>query len=321
MIGLLKKPGNAMDFTTAWLVIPLFLIGPSANLARGSFPASGFSAIPANWIIAEALVNNGNLDSCIDDSKITQKLISDARDLMQKGSTKKMGELIGQLGRKECKVELAEGSSKKMSAAELYEKCKNSVLVVGLPYKCNKCTRWHCHGGSGFIISKSGAFATNYHMVNQTERETMVAMTFDGKVYAVREVLAASKEDDIAILQLDGIEFTHLPILKDAPVGTEIHIISHPCEQYYTLTQGVISRYFTTHVGTQETARMAVTADYAKGSSGAPLLNEYGAVVGVVSQTLALYVKKEDGTNGDPQMVLKHCIPSQALLNLLGMGH
>ena len=31
---------------------------------------------------------------------------------------------------------------------------------------------------------------------------------------------------------------------------------------------------------------LTITADYAQGSSGGPILNEYGAVVGMVCQTL-----------------------------------
>ena len=61
---------------------------------------------------------------------------------------------------------------------------------------------------------------------------------------------------------------------------------------------------------------IAVTCDYAKGSSGAPVLDATGAVVGIVKVTSPVYYETKDGIPSKLQMVWKYCIPSSALLEL-----
>jgi S1-C subfamily serine protease len=59
-----------------------------------------------------------------------------------------------------------------------------------------------------------------------------------------------------------------------------------------------------------------VTADYAKGSSGGPVVNEAGKVVGMVSNTQSIYYgpRGKDGDQQGPlQMVVKNCVPVKAV--------
>jgi V8-like Glu-specific endopeptidase len=63
--------------------------------------------------------------------------------------------------------------------------------------------------------------------------------------------------------------------------------------------------------------RMAITADYAKGSSGAPVFNRKGQVVGVVSSTSSIYYSVENGKKENLQMVVKNCIPVESIRELI----
>ena len=58
-------------------------------------------------------------------------------------------------------------------------------------------------------------------------------------------------------------------------------------------------------------AFMAITADFAKGSSGCPVLDERGAVVGIVNNTESIYYD-DDGKKKqmDLQMVVKNTTPA-----------
>ncbi|MFT5130886.1 MAG: serine protease Do, partial [Rhodothermales bacterium] len=80
---------------------------------------------------------------------------------------------------------------------------------------------------------------------------------------------------------------------------------------------GIISRYFTLRKAGEQSRRMSITADFAKGSSGAPVINPHGAVAGVVASTTSVYYSKKDGVDKNLQMVIKNCIPAQAVLDLL----
>ena len=191
--------------------------------------------------------------------------------------------------------------------------------MIGRIYKCDKCTRWHVGSASAFAISSDGIIATNYHVIEEKDGAALGAMDLSGKTYAVTEVLAASKADDVAILRLKDAELKPLPLARQpAPVGTSISVISHPDGRYFTMTKGDVSRYYLFRNKDKSSAhRMAITADYAKGSSGGPVLNGRGEVVGMVSSTNSIYYTREKGQNQNLQMVIKSCIPVAAINKLL----
>ena len=60
---------------------------------------------------------------------------------------------------------------------------------------------------------------------------------------------------------------------------------------------------------------MVISADYARGSSGAAVLNDFGEVVGMVASTVTIHYEKQKMTN--PQMVLRLCAPINAIRKLI----
>ena len=166
-------------------------------------------------------------------------------------------------------------------------------------------------------LSEDGVIATNYHVVDTKEGVVLGAMDSNGKTFVVSEVLAANKSDDVAILRLLDAKLTPLPLAVRAPVGNAVSVISHPDGRYFTMTKGDVSRYFVARSKTGQANRMAITADYAKGSSGAPVLDSTGAVVGMVSATNSIYYSKVKGHNENLQMVVKSCVPVDSIHRLL----
>jgi len=228
-------------------------------------------------------------------------------------------ELAKQLAeRKRHAFALPDAPERDLDTASVYERCKDGVLCFGHIYKCDKCSKWHGNLAGGFVISKDGIAVTNYHVMESDKAAAFGAMTLGGKVYPVKEVLAASKADDLAIVQLEGDDFHPLPVARGDEVGEDVTVISHPEGRYFTVSEGIIARYFTarTKVGSNS-PRIAITADYARGSSGCPVFNEAGAVVGVVASTKSIYYSKKDGIDQNLQMVIKSCIPSGSILKLL----
>jgi S1-C subfamily serine protease len=260
------------------------------------------------------IVSDGYVDSAAFVKLLTDELVK----AHEKGRAPIVGQLVEQLSRKHCSLSLPSPSNKELTPVETYERLKKSVLLVASIYKCSKCNKWHASTASGFFLTKSGIMVTNYHVVDQSEHAAMGAITYDGKIYLAKEVLAANEDDDVAIIKLDNPGLEPLALATRTPVGSAISLISHPGERAYSFTRGIVSGYFINKEGKTEhkVRRMSVTADYGGGSSGAPILDEYGNVSGIVASTQPVFSGK--GCEHDyAQMIFKDCIPAEAISALV----
>lgn len=260
-----------------------------------------------------------NPSAVIDDWGLFNRLARSGGRLAEGKTVTPLEDLRAQLDRSRCVLTLTKPQARTMTPSEIYDRYRQSVLVLGGVYKCDKCARWHVALSTGFVITASGAVVTNYHVVDNKKHVTMVAMTHDGAVLPVKEVLAASKDDDTAILALaaDGRRFQPVALSTDAPVGSPVSVISHPARRFYALTRGLVSRYFRGRIDNRFVPRMHITADFARGSSGGPLFNARGAVVGFVKSTASIYYDVSDGKKDSLQMVFKECIPASQVLKLI----
>ena len=225
--------------------------------------------------------------------------------------------LYDQLERKSCSANLLKVNTKEILLKNVYSKARPSVLMIGRGYWSKSKKKWQTSIACGFIIDKKGIAVTNYHVMEPARGSVMAAMTMDNKVYPIIEVIAADKVKDIAIIRLKGEGFTPLPISRENEVGSKIALISHPAGRFYTLSTGVITRHYIDTDKGQKAHRFAVSADFAKGSSGAPILDYKGNVVGMVSSTRSVYYNQANGVDQNLQMVIKNCVPSQSILDLV----
>jgi len=233
--------------------------------------------------------------------------------------------LVAQLTRTSCHLTLPPPALEPLPPGQLYNRVRSSVLVIGTYYKCTKCPNWHVLPASGYVITADGVAVTNYHVVHiDIKGEMLVAQTADGLVLPVKEVLAASQADDIAIVQLDlaavplGARLVPAPLAPDAPVGEPVAVVSHPDNHFYLMTQGTIARYcLSNEPQSRGATRLQITADFARGSSGAPVCDTRGSVVGMVTSTESVYYSTENNQQKNLQMVFKQCIPAARILALI----
>ena len=271
----------------------------------------------------ELRVNRGILPGgMIDDKKLLSELNLHAKQLRDAKDSVKAADLLKQLNRKQCQLTLQMSGDKKLNTAEIAERSRKGVLVVSGLYKCQNCPNWHSGAASGFMLTEDGAFCTSYHVVDNAKNDTLVIMTGDGRVAPVVEVLAADKRTDLAILRANGKGFTPLPVTLnplDAPIGGKVRVFSHPNRHFYVLSEGIISRKYLDSTRKEGSRRMiSITADFAKGSSGAPVFNEYGAVIASVNNTQSTYYDvKKDGTKDNLQMVFKNTVSLEHLRTLI----
>jgi len=254
----------------------------------------------------------------VNDRAILGELNKKTGQLRESKATTRGEDLIKQLIRKTCKLKLSKPGKKKLSAAEIIRQYRKGVVVVSGYYKCKRCPNWHSSAASGFMLTKDGVFCTSYHVVENKDNDTLVIMTGDGRIAPVLEVLAANKRTDLAILRVAGKDYTPLPVATEASPGEKVRVLSHPDKRFYTLSEGIISRrWLDQRPGRGARSMLAITADFAKGSSGAPVFNEYGAVVGSVNNTQSTYYSVNKGVKDNLQMVFKNCVTVRHLLELI----
>jgi len=259
-----------------------------------------------------------SLAAGINDRKILSTLTSQANLMLKDGRATKAEILASQLDRRRCELKLAKPGRQRLSAEELVKKHRAGVVVVAQPYLCEHCDRTHCQVASGFMLTADGAFCTSYHVITNPTAQTMIILAGDGRIAPVREVRAANRDTDLAILRAEGSGFTPLPVSTNAPVGSIVRVLSHPNNHFYSLTEGIVSRHFEHTRRRKSISMTAITADFAKGSSGAPVFNETGAVIASVNNTMSSYYDSDDeGHKDNLQMVFKNCVSSRHILELI----
>ena len=254
----------------------------------------------------------GTKPAVINDRAIIGQMTREATRMMDSDDPVSMESLIEQL-KKEPRVSLNLTGRKGART----EDAQKAIAVVGGVYKCKSCTRWHVAPASGFLIAED-MVVTNYHVVNQPERSSLAVRLFDGRVFMVEAVVAASERFDLAVLRIPKTGVKPVALGQAAPVGAKVDLISHPNQRFYTLTEGRIARYFMMQRDRKQVSAMSITADFGRGSSGGPVFNETGEVVGIAASTESLYYTEKDGEQKNLQMVFKHCVPVSQLRELIG---
>jgi serine protease Do len=253
------------------------------------------------------------------DKLISSKLLRSGEKLLNANRHTPASELRAQLSRSSCRLALPNSATHPLTTAELVKTRRPGVLVVGAFYKCDKCTKWHTGNATGAALTKDGIFVTCYHVIAATNRESFHIMTADGRTAPVVEVLAADRKSDIAICRASDIELEPIPLGDSIPpAGSPIRVISHPSGNYFTLSTGHISRYFFKPISKiRSVPFMAITAEFAKGSSGGPVLDANGNLVGMAAATSSIYYDVQDGRKTNLQMVIRQCVPLESVRDLI----
>ncbi|MBK1834578.1 S1 family peptidase [Roseibacillus ishigakijimensis] len=213
---------------------------------------------------------------------------------------------------------------------DLYDRHAPATFLLNRLYQCGKCDHWHSGGGgTAFGISADGLIATNAHIFEGAGKDDrFVIVTIDGEVRPVVDILAADGDNDVAVARValpEGESLPHYELTSLPPTGSSIFVLSHPAGRNWVLTSGVVSRHHMIYPeGAKGPAvqRVAIDADFARGSSGAPVLDTQGRVVSLVASTNSVYYKGQQGKNdegGNPlQMVFHDTVPIKSLLALQG---
>lgn len=194
-----------------------------------------------------------------------------------------------------------------------YEQQKEGVLIIAKLFLCEKCPNYHITTASGFVLNEDGVCVTNHHVFRKFDNDpsmylSVYAIDHKGNVFPIKEVMAGDEKNDLALFKIEtDKQLKPLSIGSDAKVTDEVNLISHPDKMYYSYSDGKVTREYLN--SKQKTPRQSISADFAKGSSGAPVFNDQGAVVGVISSTRSVYYRPKE----NQQMVVKEIIPISLL--------
>ena len=184
---------------------------------------------------------------------------------------------------------LAHVSTNQLPPTVLAEKLRHSTVAMGLRYQEPHSKKWRFMiGATGFSVAPE-VLSTSLHVMT-IDPEIMkaaqaVAITEDGAVYPVTEIVAASDRSDTCLVRVPGLNLPPLPLRGGARPGEQVWCMSHPDGFTYMFTSGQIARisrdrYDEKH---QPSLHLEVTAEYCPGSSGGAVTDAAGNVVGQVS--------------------------------------
>jgi S1-C subfamily serine protease len=164
--------------------------------------------------------------------------------------------------------------------------------------------------GSGFVISGTGLAATNFHVLQDAYRAE--ATLGDGRLYHVMRVHAFSVDRDLVVFQLGRVRAGRLerpaglhPLALGGSsglrIGDRIATISSPKGLANTVSDGLVSG-----IRDDEGERLIqISAPISPGSSGGPVFDASGRVVGIAT------LQMSEGQN------LNFATPIDSLLGLM----
>jgi tetratricopeptide (TPR) repeat protein len=138
--------------------------------------------------------------------------------------------------------------------------------------------------GTGFLVSSDGRLVTNHHVIQRGAKAK--AKAENGTFFAVEGILAADLKNDLVVLKLQGkdLPFLALGSSNKVELGERIAVIGSPLGLEGSLSEGIISAVRQDLGGRR---LLQITAAISPGSSGSPVIDAEGKVIGVVSAMLS----------------------------------
>lgn len=193
--------------------------------------------------------------------------------------------------------------------------------------------------GSGIIVSEDGYIMTNNHVISGADKITVYVMPSDpdGEETSYEATLIGASEDrDIAVLKIDAKGLTPATFgdSDEIEIGEPAVVIGNPMGTVHgSVTAGIISA--TEHPLTIDDVTInAIQTDAAvnPGNSGGALLDEHGAVVGIVyAKSSSVQIEgigyaipvndvKDliEGMINDPEATMAQTMGSQIMLGITG---
>lgn len=136
--------------------------------------------------------------------------------------------------------------------------------------------------GSGFIVKSNGLVVSNYHVVKNASRVQIEMENND--TYWIKGIVSFDKLRDFVILKIEGFDLptVFLGNSNQVEIGDAVVAIGSPRGYDRTVSDGIVSQKRRREGGFQF---LQTTAPISPGSSGGPLANMKGEVIGITTAT------------------------------------
>lgn len=163
-----------------------------------------------------------------------------------------------------------------------------NYTINGLsPPKTDKKAAILASYGTGFAVSRN-VIVTAYHVIDGHEK---ISVKFEGGEWQPVKLHKYSKANDIAILSIDKNINDYLQLIdtKNLKQADRVFTMGYPATNILGLEPKYTEGYVSSLSGIQgENSLMQVSVPVQPGSSGGPLLNSNGNVVGLITSTAAV---------------------------------
>ena len=143
-------------------------------------------------------------------------------------------------------------------------------------------------GGSGFLFSSDGYLFTNSHVIHKSEK---IQVTLHDGTIEDATIIGEDPHTDLAVIKISAFDFKPV-VMGDSTnvkIGQLVIAIGNPYGFQHTVTTGVISalgRTLRTQSGRLIDNIIQTDAALNPGSSGGPLIDADGKVIGVNTATI-----------------------------------
>ena len=169
---------------------------------------------------------------------------------------------------------ITQKSRVRLAVSEIYARYSQGIVSIITKDKFGKKIGL----GSGFIISKDGFIVTNYHVLASAYQ---AEVNIGDKVFTHARLVKALPDKDIALLKVEAEGLSPLIIGNSDELVSGQFVISlgTPLGLEHSVSSGIVSAIRSD----KQIKLIQTTTPVSMGSSGGPLLNEYGEVVGITT--------------------------------------
>lgn len=167
-----------------------------------------------------------------------------------------------------------------MDISRLYKEYADAIVIVASLDAQGQESRL----GTGFVVKEEGIIVTNYHVVADSRK--VIVKLRNNKAYKMVQLINADPAKDIAVLRIfpkKKMDTVKLGNSRRVKTGERVIAIGNPLGLENTVSDGLVSSIRET----DGVKLLQISVPLSQGSSGGPLFDTKGRVIGITTASLS----------------------------------